>query len=111
MRKVGQGGMGAVYEMVNPRLGRRLALKLLRAEHAASPDALRRFVAEARAVNLAAHPNIVEVLDFSRLPDGRHYLTMEFLEGESLAALLKRRTRLGTAEARELLVPICSALA
>ena len=90
-RRLGAGGMGAVYELIHDGIGKRLALKLLHAEYAVRPDIVHRFFDEARAVVLIGHPNIVDVIDFAQLPDGRAYLTMEFLEGESLAALLKRR--------------------
>ena len=96
-RLLGEGGMGAVYELVHPGIGKRLALKLLHAEYAARPQIVQRFFDEARAVNLIHHPNIVDILDFAHLPDGRAYLTMEFLEGESLAAYIHERGALAPA--------------
>jgi serine/threonine-protein kinase len=109
-RLLGEGGMGAVYELVHPGIGKRLALKLLHAEYAARPQIVQRFFDEARAVNLIRHPNIVDVLDFAHLPDGRAYITMEYLEGQSLHAFLHGRGALSPAEVREILLPICSAL-
>ncbi len=109
-RLLGEGGMGAVYELLHPGIGKRLALKLLHAEYAARPQIVQRFFDEARAVNLIHHPNIVDIIDFAHLPDGRAYITMEFLEGESLAAYIHKRGPLAPAEVRDIALPICSAL-
>jgi len=110
-RKLGEGGMGTVYELLHPGIGKRLALKLLHAEYAAKPQIVQRFFDEARAVNLIGHPNIVDIIDFAQLPDGRSYITMEFLEGGSLADYIREQGALPPEEVREITVPICSALA
>ncbi len=110
-RRLGQGGMGTVYEVVHPGIGKRLALKLLHAEHSKRPEIVQRFFDEARAVNLIQHPNIVDIIDFSQLPDGRSYILMEFLEGEALSDLLRRRGALPAHEVRALILPVCDALA
>ncbi len=86
--KVGQGGMGTVYRAVHPGIGSRVAVKVLSQECASSPALVERFFAEARAVNLIRHENIVSVLDLAALPDGRPYIVMELLEGCSLAELI-----------------------
>jgi serine/threonine protein kinase len=110
-RKLGEGGMGAVYELVHPTIGKRLALKVLHPEFAARPDIVQRFFDEARAVNLIRHPNIVDVLDFAVLDDGRPYLTMEFLDGEALADHLRRRGVLPPADAVAIARQVAAALA
>ncbi|HET6611627.1 MAG TPA: serine/threonine-protein kinase, partial [Kofleriaceae bacterium] len=110
VRKLGEGGMGDVYEVVHPGIGKRLALKVLHAEYASRSEIVKRFRAEALAVNQIGHPNIVDILDFSALPDGRPYLLMEYLEGESLAVYLRRTGPLPVADVAELLAPICSAV-
>jgi serine/threonine-protein kinase len=69
-----------------------------------------RFRDEALAVNMVGHPNIVDIIDFSQLEDGRSYITMEFLDGESLAACLQRVGPMPPAEAAAIMLPICSAL-
>ncbi|HUH04497.1 MAG TPA: serine/threonine-protein kinase [Kofleriaceae bacterium] len=109
-RKLGEGGMGAVYALLHPGIGKRLALKLLHAEYAARPQIVQRFFDEARAVNLIGHPNIVDIIDFAQLPDGRSYITMEYLEGESLAAYIRRSGALPTNQVSEIAGAICSAL-
>ena len=82
---LGQGGMGAVYLAEHHRIGRRVAIKVLKPEHGARADLAERFFHEARAANDVRSEHIVDVLDFDELEDGRGYLVMEWLEGRSLA--------------------------
>ncbi len=89
LRRIGEGGMGEVFLAQHTRLGRKVALKLLRPELAGSPDALRRFFAEARAVNAISHENIVEITDFAENDEGDSYYIMELLSGASLATVLR----------------------
>ena len=91
-KKLGQGGMGAVYEAVHETIERRVAIKVLNPQLAQSPDVAVRFINEARAVNLVNHPGLVQVSDFGQMPDGTAYIVMELLEGETLS---KRLARLG----------------
>jgi eukaryotic-like serine/threonine-protein kinase len=79
-----EGGMGTVYEGVFLNDGRRVAIKVLRAEVAQDETIVRRFEREAQAASRIGSPNIVEVLDLGLLPGGVPFLVMEFLEGESL---------------------------
>ncbi len=90
VRLLGEGAIGAVYEAINESIERRVALKILRAEHADDPEVVTRFFNEARAVNRIAHPSIVQMFEQGRLPDGTAYIVMEFLEGQTLAARLKQ---------------------
>ena len=82
------GGMGAVYRARHDLLGKPAAVKLLRPELCEYPEMVERFFNEARAATAIRHPGIVEVFDFGYHDDGRAYLVMEFLDGESLAARL-----------------------
>jgi serine/threonine-protein kinase len=79
---IGEGGMGCVYRAFDPRLGRRVALKVL-SEGAASPDANARLVREARAAAALDHPNAVAIFDVGEL-DGAPYIVMELVEGRTL---------------------------
>src|SRR5262249_12444212 len=93
-RRMGSGATGVIYEAVRISDGLPVAIKLLRAaaaHEAVASDRLRR---EAEALGLAWHPNVVEVIDHGRLPDGTAYLVMELLHGESLAARLRTQGRL-----------------
>jgi eukaryotic-like serine/threonine-protein kinase len=91
---IGEGGMGTVYRAVHEVLGRPVAVKLLLPEISSSRDMVTRFFNEARAAAAIKHPGIVEAHDFGYLPDGRAYIIMELLEGESLASRLGRSSRL-----------------
>jgi serine/threonine protein kinase len=90
VRKLGEGGMGAVLEAIQEPIGRRVAVKVLHRKYAQEPSITARFFNEARAVNLIDHPGIVQVSDYGQLPDGTAYLVMEFLKGETLNLRAKR---------------------
>src|SRR5207302_280212 len=85
---IGMGGMGRVYEGLQPVIGKRVAIKVLASERCADTDQLQRFIAEARAVNSIRHRNIVDVFSFGALPDGAQYLVMEYLDGEPFDRLI-----------------------
>jgi serine/threonine-protein kinase len=83
-RELGRGGMAAVYEAENVSIGKKLAVKVLASELANSAIVIERFFREARAAASVKSPYIVEVYDSGRLEDGRPFIAMELLEGESL---------------------------
>jgi serine/threonine protein kinase len=87
---LGAGGMGEVFVATHELMGKRVAIKVLREEHSRNDDVVGRFFREARAVTLLRHPSCVEVIDTGKLPDGRGYIIMELLAGESLRDRLKR---------------------
>ena len=82
--------MGIVYHACHQLIGRQAAIKILRPELASSPEQVRRFLNEARAVNLVEHPGLVEIFEFGLLPDGTPHIVMEFLSGELLSERLCR---------------------
>ncbi|MBK7863506.1 MAG: serine/threonine protein kinase [Archangiaceae bacterium] len=85
-RLLGEGSMGRVWLAKHVTLGREVAMKVLRPEHAQNTAVINRFFDEARAVNRVSHENIVEIIDFVEERDpARVYCVMEFLEGRSLA--------------------------
>ena len=88
--RLGAGGMGEVYRARDTRLGRDVALKVLRP--GADPELLRRLDREARAASALNHPNIVHIYDVGEAPrpDGAHYVVMEHVEGETLRRRLAR---------------------
>lgn len=88
--KIGDGGMGSVFEAVHERIGRRVAIKVLRPEFSKDKNLVARFHNEALAVNIVSHPGIVGSIDYGQLDDGAAYIIMEFLEGEPLAKRIKR---------------------
>jgi predicted ATPase/serine/threonine protein kinase len=92
-RRVGRGGMGEVYLAHDSRLGRKVALKLLRPDFTGHSDVTRRFEQEARAASALNHPNIVTIYEIGEFGD-RRFLAMEFVDGQPLAAFLGRPSRI-----------------
>ena len=105
---IGRGGMGCVYRAEHVKIGRDVALKLLREDYAQRRDAVTRFFHEARAVNLIRHRNIVDVIDYVELEDGNVFIIMELLAGDSLGKLMRAPIELGRAIG--ILAQICDGL-
>jgi serine/threonine protein kinase len=99
VRHMGKGGMSDVYEATNIRIGKRVAIKVLFRDRTDDDSAVRRFQQEAKIAGSIGHVNICEVYDFGVTGDGRYFIVMEFMEGESLKTLLDREgtVPLGTA--------------
>ena len=106
---LGEGGAGYVVLAEHMEIGRRVAIKLLR-ENLNDEASVRRFVDEARAVNRFRHPQVVEVYDIGRDDDGRPYLVMELLEGETLRARMSRERRIPVPDAVALVAAIARVL-
>ncbi|HYP98672.1 MAG TPA: serine/threonine-protein kinase [Polyangiaceae bacterium] len=109
-RLLGRGGMGEVYEARHVVVGRRFALKFLHEHLARGRDSLSRFLREAQAAGALDSEHIAAVLDFDTAADGSPFLVMEYLAGESLAALLAREGPLPVPRAIAILVQVCSGL-
>ncbi len=90
VRLIGEGGMGAVFEGENTAISRRVAIKVLHAHAALQEDTVMRFKREARAAGKIGNDHILEILDLGELPEGAHYMVMEFLDGEALSARIER---------------------
>lgn len=91
VRKLGEGGMGEVFEAVHQTIERQVAIKVLRTPYARDANLHARLVNEARAVNLIKHPGLVQVSDVGELEDGSPYIVMEYLRGETLGHRLRRQ--------------------
>ncbi|HEY6101339.1 MAG TPA: serine/threonine-protein kinase, partial [Anaeromyxobacter sp.] len=109
VRLLGRGGMGTVYLAEHPVIGSRVAVKFLHESMASDPGVVARFYDEARAVNLIGHENIVGIYDLSMLPPNRYFFVMEYLEGDTLQALL-RAGPVDPVVARDVLLQVCDAL-
>jgi hypothetical protein len=93
-RLLGEGGMGAVYEAVQLRLNKRVAVKVMSRELAANSEALARFHREAEITSLLGHAHLVTIIDFGMAQTGEPYLVMEYLDGEDLEHRIQRDGRL-----------------
>ncbi|HEX6202705.1 MAG TPA: serine/threonine-protein kinase [Thermoanaerobaculia bacterium] len=107
---LGRGGMGEVWRADDLKLGQPVALKFLPPELARDPRRLDRLVAEVRLARLIAHPNVCRVYDLGEA-DGQHFLSMEYVDGEDLASLLRRIGRLPREKAVDVARQLCAGLA
>jgi hypothetical protein len=115
IREIGRGGMGVVYEGLDTRLDRRVAIKTIDLPHddSVSPEAYQelvaRFQTEAKAIAKLSHPNIVTIYDFGQ-EDGRQYMVQELLQGRSLAQMLQTYAPLPTDTVIRASFQACAAL-
>jgi len=110
-RLLGEGGMGAVYEAVQLRLNKRVAVKVMSRELAANSEALARFHREAEITSLLGHAHLVTIIDFGMAQTGEPYLVMEYLDGEDLEHRIQRDGRLPIETAVHINRQVASALA
>ena len=110
-RKIGEGGMGAVYLARHPRIGKEVAVKVLLPAMSRDPELVQRFFHEAKAAAEIKDAHIVDVIDFGELDDGASYIVMEWLEGQSLSQLLVAAGKLPLERARKIARGIGRALA
>jgi len=98
-RLCGRGGMGSVFEAQNTAIGKRVALKFIDPDHAASRDSVQRFLREAQAASAVESHHIVQIFDVGETDDGQPFLVMELLRGENLGQRLARSTTLPVRDA------------
>ncbi|MEO8846562.1 MAG: serine/threonine-protein kinase [Kofleriaceae bacterium] len=110
VRKLGEGGMGIVYEAEHALLGRRAAIKVLLPEFSANKEIVQRFFNEAKAVTQIADPGIVQIFDFGYHADGSAFIVMEVLDGEPMSTRLKRIGRFALVDCLRLTRQICTSL-
>jgi serine/threonine-protein kinase len=109
MERIGQGGMGSVYRAQHVHMKKAVALKVLHRELTRQPEAVARFEREAIAAGSIDHPNIAKATDFGRLSDGSFFLVLEYVQGKTLAQVLRERS-VGIDEALEICKQVSSAL-
>jgi serine/threonine-protein kinase len=110
IRKLGEGGMGAVYLAEHIVIEKKLALKVLAPELARRPDLVARFLQEARSASKIGHENVIDISDFGQSNDGCVYIAMEFLDGKDLGEIVRSVGPLEWGKTREIVLQICRAL-
>ena len=110
VRRIGEGGMGAVYEARHAIIGKRVAVKVLLEKFLENQELIARLLQEARLASSIGHENIVDVTDYGTTSDGRAFVVMEFLDGEALAQLVMRDAPLPVERSLGILRQVCSAL-
>ena len=111
VKKLGEGGMGEVYLAEHQLLKRPCALKLIKPGAGADPIALARFEREVQSAARLAHPNTIEIYDYGHTDDGTFYYVMEYLQGRSLAELVRQAGPLPPGRVIYLLRQVCAGLA
>lgn len=109
LQLLGEGGMGAVYKARDRELDRAVALKLIRPELAASRAMLARFKQELLLSHQVTHKNVIRIYDLGDA-DGVKFITMEFIEGEDLRALMQKQKKFSPEEVVEIVLQVCRAL-
>jgi serine/threonine-protein kinase len=110
VKMIGEGGMGAVYLGENVRINRKVAIKALHAAYTGNEEVMQRFEREAQAAGRIGNDHILEVLDIGQLPDGDHFIIMEYLDGEPLSGRIKNKGRLVPAEATPIIRQVLEGL-
>ncbi|MBP8807674.1 MAG: serine/threonine protein kinase [Kofleriaceae bacterium] len=110
-RLLAHGGFGQVYQATRSSDGRKVAVKVLHGELGGTPNAVARFLREAEVMVRVRHPNVVELVSWGTVDDGRPYLAMEFLTGTDLSRVLAEHGRLPLPRVLAILEPTCAALA
>lgn len=109
LQLLGEGGMGAVYKAHDRELERDVALKLIRPELARNPEILQRFKQELILARQVTHRNVIRIFDLGQA-EGHKYITMEYLAGRDLRAVLREKGKLPPEEAAKIVLQICHAL-
>ncbi len=107
---LGKGGMGTVYRATHLTLDRVVAVKVINAEVAMNTDVMQRFAREARLMAKLRHPRAAMIYDSGTLPDGRLFIVMEYVEGTTLADILKRDGKIPFKKAVDIAVSVCDVL-
>lgn len=109
-REIGTGGMGTVYLATHLGLERAVAVKIIKRELLSDTDVADRFLREARTMAKLRHPHAAMIFDAGSLPDGRHFIVMELVEGETLSQALAREGRFAFSRAVQIATQVCDVL-
>lgn len=108
--KLGAGGMCDVYRARHIRIGKEVAIKILRPDYAADPKVVERFEREARAASLVRHPNAINIMDYGLAAGNTPFLVMELVEGATVRELLKQHGAMTLARVAGIVKQACAAL-
>jgi serine/threonine-protein kinase len=110
LEKLGQGGMGAVYRATQHSVGREVAIKVVNAHLVSEPEAIKRFLREAKLASRLGHPNAVTVIDFGQTDDGVFYLVMELVNGRTLDQVIEAERAFRPERVVRIGAQVCDAL-
>ena len=110
LRRLGEGGMGRVYEAEHLELGRRVAVKVMRRKYADQKAMVERFRVEARSASKIGHPNVVQVFDYGTTEVGEGFIVMELLKGAPLSEVIKQQGPMELGRALTILSEVATAL-
>jgi len=109
LKRLGEGGMGAVYKARDRELERLVALKIIRPDLAGNPEILKRFKQELILARQVTHKNVIRIFDLA-MADGRKFITMDYVEGRDLKSVLVEHGRLQAEEAVPIIQQVCRGL-
>src|SRR5204863_5624263 len=110
LRKIGEGGMGAVYQAEHALIEKKIALKILFQDLTRRPDLVARFLQEAKSASRIGHENVIDITDFGQSPEGLVFIAMEYLDGQDLGRTLKTSGAMDWERARPILMQITKGL-
>ncbi len=110
IRKIGEGGMGAVYQAEHALIEKKIALKILFQDLTRRPDLVARFLQEAKSASRIGHENVIDISDFGQSPDGLVFIAMEYLDGRTSGSALKQSGAMHWERARPILMQIAKGL-
>jgi len=110
VEEVGRGGMSAVYKGIHELMDRTVAIKVLLPQLVSDQISIKRFQQEAQAASHLQHPNVITVYDYGFVASGQPYLVMDFLEGESLADIIRRDKQVPVKRMIPIFMQACEAL-
>ena len=110
LRKIGEGGMGCVYQAEHALIEKKIALKVLFQDLTRRPDLVARFLQEAKSASRIGHENVIDISDFGQSAEGLVFIAMEYLDGRDLGKMLKAERSIPWARTRPILMQIVKAL-
>ena len=110
VRKIGEGGMGAVYQAEHALIEKKIALMILFQDLTRRPDLIQRFLQEAKSASRIGHENVIDISDFGQSPEGLVFIAMEYLDGQDLGKTLKGTGAMEWERARPILMQIAKGL-